>query len=150
MRTCTSAAKVGRRPAGLILARSRTISDENGRLFLPPLIFVKKDAYIHEVVYFIYSKKRQNCAFSLTALLLVVNKVAIKRCFHAIRERPGGLQVVYLPPFPPKSMLSGAATAPSRPSNIDLGGRGGQARRGSDRNVHCTAIDTSFLEVKSD
>ena len=54
------------------------------------------------------------------------------------------------PPFPPKSMLSGAATAPSRPSNIDLGGRGAQARRGSDRNVHCTAIDTSFLEVKSD
>ena len=29
MRTCWSAAEVGRRPAALILARSRTISDEN-------------------------------------------------------------------------------------------------------------------------
>ena len=71
-----------------------------GRLFLPPLIFVKKDAYSQEVLFFIHSKKRQNRAFLRTALLLVVNKVAIKRCFHAIRERPGGLQVVYLPPSP--------------------------------------------------
>ena len=85
---------------------------------------MKKNAYIPKVLDFNYSKKRQNRAFSVTALLPVVNKVAIKRCFHAIRERPGGLQVVYLPPSQKKSMLSGAATAPSRPPNINLGGGG--------------------------
>ena len=83
-----------------------------GRLFLSPLIFVKKDAYIYEVVYFIYSKKTsKSCIFTHGA-----PPCSEQSCNQAMFSRhpraTRGIASRISPPLPPKINVEQCCSGP--------------------------------------
>ena len=76
-----------------------------------------------DTLFYLLEKTSKSCIFTHGAPPCSeqsCNKAMFSRHPRATR----GIASRISPPFPPKSMLSSAAAAPSRPSNIDLGGRG--------------------------
>ena len=83
-----------------------------GRLFLPPLIFVKKDAYIYGVLYFIYSKKTsKSCIFTHGA-----PPCSEQSCNQAMFSRhpraTRGIACRISPPLPPKINVERCCNGP--------------------------------------
>ena len=90
-----------------------------------------------DTLFYLLEKTSKSCIFTHGAPPCSeqsCNKAMFSRHPRATR----GIASRISPPFPPKSMLSSAAAAPSRPSNIDLGGRGAK------RNGEATEMPTAL------